>query len=339
VLTRTPTGALFVAERASFAGLELGRVGTVLSTDTPSIALGFGEEDLTKAPIRLEVQPTLAQPTAKLSLAPIAIEKLSKPLGVALPLPEVIVGGEAELVFAAQDAAAPIDGRLSFSLKGYVPPHPVELQGFVFGDTTTFDSKLNVSADRTRVEFRETKVKAGKFEVNGGGAIVREAESAKLAFDLKGELPCGALAGAAVESRLGAALGRLAGEAARRAVRGTVSVFVKVLADSRDLPNARIERRIGVGCGLRPFTLAELERLVPEEFRKIAGELASALPPVPSALSIPSGLPALPSALPPPKLPSALPKLPDFPLIPPPKAAGKDEPKATAAPEANTDSK
>lgn len=323
VLTRTPTGAVFVAERATFAGIELGHVGSVLSTDTPAIALGFGEQDLGQAPIRLEVQPTLAQPTAKITLAPIAIGKLSKPLGVPLPLPDVIASGEANLVFASKDAGAPIDGTLSFALKGYVPPHPIELQGFVFGDTTTFDSKLKISADRLRADFTETKVKAGKFEIAGTGAVVREAASAKLAFDLKGDLPCNALAGAAAESRLGAALGKLVGDAARKAVQGTVTVFVKVLADSRDLPNARLERRIGVGCGLKPLTLEELERLVPEEFRKVAGELAAALPP------LPSGLPAAPSALPPfPKIPSALPKI----ELPFPQLPAKQDDKAKAAP-------
>jgi hypothetical protein len=108
-------------------------------------------------------------------------------------------------------------------------------------------------------------------------------------------LPCDALAGAAAETQLGQllgkTLGKLAGRAAKDLVGGSVAVRVKIEADSRDLPNAKVTRTIGVGCGLKPLKLdIDLSKLPP---------LPSGLPPFPSGLPpLPSGLPPLPFPFP-----------------------------------------
>ena len=39
----------------------------------------------------------------------------------------------------------------------------------------------------------------------------------------------------------------------QRALNGSVSVFVKIDADTRDLAAAKMVRTIGVGCGLKPI--------------------------------------------------------------------------------------
>jgi len=131
---------------------------------------------------------------------------------------------------------------------------------------------------------------------------VREGLDAKVDFDLKGALPCDALAGAAAESRLGQLLGRASGKQGKRTataiVVGTVSVEVGIKASTRDLPNAKLTQKIGVGCGLRPLSFAELIALTPnaKDLQAIGNEVGKkledigkdlGLPPVPSGFALP----------------------------------------------------
>jgi hypothetical protein len=126
-------------------------------------------------------------------------------------------------------------------------------------------------------------------------------------MDLKGTLPCDALAGAAVESRLGQLLGRASGKQGKRTalaiVRGDVAVNVGIQASTLDLANAKLTQKIGLGCGLRPLSVQELLALTPnlKEVQAIGDEVGKkveaigkdlGLPPVPTSLSIP--LPPLP---------------------------------------------
>jgi hypothetical protein len=64
------------------------------------------------------------------------------------------------------------------------------------------------------------------------------------------------------------------------AVQGSVQVTVLIDADSRDLPNARIRRRIGIGCGLKPLKLPTLEDL--QKFPSQLPSMPTTLPPLPS---------------------------------------------------------
>jgi hypothetical protein len=147
---------------------------------------------------------------------------------------------------------------------------------------------------------------------------VREGQSASVDLDLKGALPCDALAGAAAESRLGQLLGRVSGRQGKRTalaiVRGDVSVEVAIKASTNDLPNAKLTQKIGVGCGLRPLSLAELIALTPnaKDLQGIGNEVGKKLEDIGKDL----GLPPVPSGLPP------LPPLPTFTIEPLPKSTG-----------------
>jgi hypothetical protein len=231
-------------------------------------------------------------------------------------LPDVVVSSEVELTLPANVLdGGEVNGTLKSALKGFVPPHPPELDGFVFGDVTTFETKLHVDAPRETVTLTQSKVKAGRFELAGGGSVVRHGLDATLDLDLKGVLPCDALAGAAVESRLGQLLGRASGKQGKRTalavVRGEVSVNVGIQASTKDLANAKLSQKIGVGCGLRPLSLSELIALTPnaKDIQAIGNEVGKkleefgkdlGLPPVPTSLPLPS-LPALPLPEPAPK--------------------------------------
>ena len=256
------------------------------------------------------------------------------------------MSSETTVAFASGAAAGSVSGVSHLTLKGYIPPHPFELDGFIFGDTTTFDTKFALPATRDRITLTETRLAAGKFELSGGGLLSRASDHSEATLNLSGELPCSALAGVEAESRLakllGAQLASKAGKLAEKVVNGSVHVGLKFSADTRKLSDAHIERTIGVGCGLRPLSLADIRKLLPADVNAFLESLPplpndlSSLPGLPTALPsnlppLPSGMPALPSGLPPLpnlRLPSNLPPLPKLPPLPPPTTATR----ASAAP-------
>ncbi len=342
-LTRTAAGGVFAAQHARFLGVDLGKVGAGFAREGSTIALGYGESDLGRAPFRVEVALGGKVPTATFTLAPTAAERLAKPLGVPLPVPGVIVSSETTIAFAQGAAAGAVSGTTSVTLKGYVPPHPFELDGFIFGDTTTFDSKFALPPTRDRITLTDSHLKAGKFELVGGGLLTRSSDHSEVSISLKGELPCSALASVEAESRLAKILGgqsaltAKAGQVAQKLIAGSVAIGLAVHVDTRNVLAAKVERTIGIGCGLHPLSLAELGKLFP--LPPDITELLQNLPALPNDLSklppLPSGLPPLPSGLP--ALPAGLPQLPNFglptalPTTPPPTATAKPKPVATPA--------
>jgi hypothetical protein len=323
MLTRTVAGAIFSAQSCKLSGYELGKVGAGYSTNGSSVSIGFGDQSAQAAPLRLDASMDAEGGKMSVVLTPTKLGLLGQGLGIPLPLPEVIASGNLVLRFPPGLSGGVANGKLSGSLKGFVPPHPPELDGFVFGDLTTLDTELSIDAARNRITLNNTQVKAGKFELKGGGHIVREGQVASIDLELKGALPCDALAGAAAESRLGQLLGRASGRqgklTALALVRGEVSVEVAVKARSDDFSNAKVTRKIGVGCGLKPLTFDELIRLTPnaKDLEAIGNEVGKKLDAIGQDLGlppVPSGLPALPP----------FPRLPD--LTEPPKKKQTTEP-------------
>ena len=330
-LAKAPDGTAFAAEQTRIAGADVGRVGATVAPKASSVALGFGETELAKAPLRLDAEQ-VPKPKVTLTLAPVPLERLAGPFAVALPVKGVIGRGTVTLDFASRDSMIPTNGHARLELEGYVPPHPVELDGFVFGDTTVLETDLRFGASSDEVALENTSVTAGRFELKGNGAVTRAANAARVTLDLRGALPCDALASAAAESRLGKLLGRArgkkAGVAAFRVVGGSVGVRVRIDATTADLPGAKVERSIGVGCGLKPLTFADLrelgELLLEGELSKLPEDLGRLLPP--GTLPVPSGLPPIPSGF-----PSAF-RIPPFPTTAPPRPSASAPRSAPSAP-------
>ncbi|MDF3069394.1 MAG: hypothetical protein K0R38_4995 [Polyangiaceae bacterium] len=308
-LTRTVVGAAFSAQSCKLSGFELGKVGAGFSLTGGDVSIGFGDQSTQAAPLRLDASlNTSGAGKLRIVLTPTKIGLIGKGLGIPLPLPDVVVSSEVDLVLPADVLdGGEVTGTLKSALKGFVPPHPPELDGFVFGDVTTFDTKLRVDGKRERVTLTESKVQAARFELKGDGSVVRQGLDAEVSMDLKGVLPCDALAGAAVESRLGQLLGKVSGKQGKRTalavVRGEVTVNVGIQASTKDLANAKLTQKIGVGCGLRPLSFGELIALTPnaKDLQAIGDEVGKkveaigkdlGLPPVPTSLTIP--LPPLP---------------------------------------------
>lgn len=309
-LTEFTGGKQFTAERAQVAGIQIGQIGAAWTTSNASINMGFGKADLANAPVRVQVAHAATPPTATITLMPTSLEELAGPLGVSLPIKGVTVSGVAELAFTQAIERGPIQGRLRALFDGFVPPHPVELNGFIFGDATTFSTTFAIPADRDQVVFTNSEVTAGAFKLRGGGRLVHSGDHGTLHMDLSGNLSCRAVADAAAKARFGTVLGRLLGDTAKRVLQGSVAVRVTVDADTRSLDQARIGRQIGIGCGLKPLDLSELADLGLQGFEEMVKQMPSVKADLPAG-HVRVDIPAVPSGLP--SLPSGLPKLPDIP--------------------------
>lgn len=316
----TPAGTIVAAEHTKVAGIDVGRVGATWSATATSVALGLGETDLARAPVRVAVDLSAARPRLAFQLVPLSLERLAGPFAVALPVHGVSASATIALEFADKAALYPEKGAAHLELHGWIPPHPAELDGFVFGDTTVVDTSLAFTPDGKSVALDPTHLTAGRFELGGKGSLVRDAEAATLTLDLRGALPCDALASAAAESRVGRLLGKVqggrAGSVARQAIGGTVGVRVQVSASTKNLAGASLKRSIGIGCGLKPLTLDDVvrlgEQLLPSDLSELQEDIVKLTP------KLPNGAPLIPSILPPLPLPPLPTVLPDLTLPPAP---------------------
>src|SRR5262249_38963527 len=151
-------GVTFRATQASVSGVDVGTVGAVwTSAGDARVDLGFGATDPSAAPVTASIATRAVPPTARITLPPTDLGKLAAPLDVKLP-PGVMASGPADLVFPKGLEPGNLTGHIASRLDGFVPPHPVELDGFLFGSTTLFSTDVDVSADRTSVDLRNTRV-------------------------------------------------------------------------------------------------------------------------------------------------------------------------------------
>ena len=321
-IASTPAGTVIAAEHASVAGADVGRVGATWVPAATSVALGLGETDLARAPVKVSIDFSTPKPRVAFELLPTELERLAKPFAVPLPVHGVFASASVGLEFASKEAPFPGQGAVRAKLRGFIPPHPAELDGFVFGDTTEVQSNLAWSPDGKTVTLSESRITAGKFVLDGGGTLERASDAATLKLDLRGSLPCDALASAAAESRVGRLLGRpqgsRAGSVAHQAIGGSVGVRVQVSASTNNLAAASVKRSIGIGCGLKPLTLADVarlgEELLPSELSELGEDIQKLTPKLPDGSPlIPSGflpLPPLPTSL---QLPTGFPQFPPLP--------------------------
>lgn len=270
---------------------DLGEFGAAWTADDAVVELGLGTQDLEHAPVKLAVKHAADPPTADIILAETKVDELAGPFSVSIPeLKGVRASGILHLELPKGRKTGPINGTLSAKLLGFVPPHPHEIDGFVFGDMTTLDTKLVISESKERLDLTDTRVTAGAFKLNGNGSVVKEEDHGRIKLELKGNLPCSALAGAMADSYLGKIVGGLAGQLARQLVGGSVGITVRVDADTRKLPEAKIDKVIGVGCGLKPLKIGDID------FSKLPD--LGKLPAIPSGMIPNFDLPPPPSETP-----------------------------------------
>jgi hypothetical protein len=243
-------GAHLTSGETNVMGISVGPVGVVWETVPKTITLGFGHVDPSRALLRMDIDRSTGG--AKVVLRQTALRKISLSLGVELPMgADVWVEGSAELWLGKHGFSDEIQGVAEIRLRGYVPPHPRELDGIVVGDTTVFETSFRMTAERRQVVLEKSRLVAGAFMLQGGGLIDRKGDHAQITMSMSGDIACTALVKSAVMSRLGKGWAGLVADAARRALAGSVRVAVKVSADSRKLTEAKVHHDVGFGCTVR----------------------------------------------------------------------------------------
>jgi len=260
------------AERAEVGAFNLSPVSAVLHNEPESAEIGLGATEWNGATLRGGWKSQLNADELHLSFGPLELGPLLARSGLNTNdkglAAASIYGGLSVLV--PRDLKGPYQGLWALDVKGWTPPHPPELQGFPFGDTTRVEASFEIDRALTSALFTNVHVISGEFKLKGNAAARGSSLlTSHVKAELKGHIPCTALAAAVAESKLGRAYGKWVGSHASQLVQGNVDVTVQIEADSSDLGKAKVVKKIGVGCGLRPLTVQDA--------------LALGLPPMPDA--------------------------------------------------------
>jgi len=172
-----------------------------------------------------------------------------------LPIPKGLSGstveGSVTFTLDGQLPSTPHHGTGAFVLNGWVPPHPRELDGIVFGKTTKLGTTFEVLPDLSEVRFPKATVDAGALHLEGKGNAVRDGFSAVAKMDLKGAVACSELGASAIGSRISGVVGTILRQVTRMTVGGTVNIRVQVEVDTKTLSEAKVDQAVDIGCRLR----------------------------------------------------------------------------------------
>ena len=174
---------------------------------------------------------------------------------LAMPVPNGFGGssveGNVSFVLDGALPSKPHHGSASFVVTGWVPPHPRELDGIVYGKTTKTATVYEVAPDLSEVRFTKATVDAGALRLEGKGSAVRDGLSARTKFDLKGAIPCTELGSSVIGSRMSGLFADILRGVTRMAITGTVNIRVQIDADTKSLSAAKVDQSVDVGCRLR----------------------------------------------------------------------------------------
>ena len=248
---QTDAGAgTFYAPKSTLFGVSAGELALTWAAGRNDVLVGLGNRDPNQAPLRLEA--TSGTPLkGRLHIARTPLPSLGALLGVAINEPDVSAEATLGLTLSPGAPLDLIEGHADVALHGYVPPHPRELQGIVYGKTTKLGTNFRVAADRRSAALTNTTLQAGGLSLRGAGSIERHDPGARAKLDMRGQVPCGALARSAVTANLGDnLLGDIVGGLAGATLRGALTVNVHIEADTKDLDRARVTPVVSGDCGL-----------------------------------------------------------------------------------------
>lgn len=194
-------------------------------------------------------------------------------------------------------ASGKTTGSLALDLVGFTPPFPPELKGYRFSDTSTARTNFELDPLGLEMQLRDLELKTGDIRLFGHGRVDRDGVSLRVRAELTTLLDCVTLAKGWMAEQVSGELGSWAQRNVPKAVNGSVNVKVQLDADTSHLEQAKIVKRIGIGCGLRPMSISDWLNL--------------GLPPLPDAATLERLRKQLPA-------PSTLPGLPTLPQLLPP---------------------
>jgi hypothetical protein len=274
--------------------VEVGPLAFVFRNQEHQLELGWGKT-LEESSWTLVYRDGTDGTGLAVAVKPMELGSLLTRLGQTAPLDSYAKASLGGTLSAHLDPeSAKLTGKLSVSLTGIVPPLPEELKGYTFKNQTELLASFESDVLFTNTEITVLQLNNGAVRLLGNGQIERTGMTARLRADLSTQLDCGTLAQGYTSDALGGSnLGQWAQRAAAKSMRGSVAVRVQLDADSANLADAKVVKKIGVGCGLKPLSVVEL--------------LALGLPPPPDAktaervaklLTTPSRLPSGASLLP-----------------------------------------
>jgi hypothetical protein len=218
--------------------------------DPSGLRVGLGRGGLDEAPIRVTITTTAGSVTAHASIGRCPARALEEVFQLELPFGSATILGDATLSIAKAAPAAPIEGAVSFDLVGFVPPHPTELDGIVFGDRTHVGASLHIGSDRTHVDVPELTIAAGALKMSGRAGADLQGER-RLEARLDGSIACRLLASSVLKARLGRLAADLAGAAFGPSLEGVVLVHVEVQGGLERLGSVHVDKNATLRCRLR----------------------------------------------------------------------------------------
>jgi len=249
------------AEHAQVGAYGVSPLLAVLHAEPDAIEIGIGATTWEAVAVRGGWKKQSNGDELHLSIGALPLGAALSQSGVQLDDPS-LAAASASLgisMLKSNDGPWPYQGRFAVDIAGFTPPHPPELQGFAFGKSTRLDAAFRIDAGLSGIDLPEVRLTAGEFKLAGYGKVSRGKKlSARVEAELKGKIPCTSLASAVATSKLGKSYGEWAARHANQSVKGFVDVMVQVDADSGSLDQARINKVVGIGCGLRPLTLHQL---------------------------------------------------------------------------------
>ncbi len=223
-------------------------------TDKPLLKLSVdvGKHPKDKPLLKLSVDVGKRPLEAKVSVASVKVEDVCRAFNV--PLPTGFAGAFVEgnlSLFVADKPADMHRGSASFLVSGWVPPHPRELDGIVYGRDTKLGATFEVPSDLGEMRITKASVEAGALRLAGGGNVVRDGLSARIKLDLSGNVACSELGASAIGSYVSGFMGDVLRGVARMGVGGTVKTRVLVDVDTKALDKAKVDQAVDIGCRLR----------------------------------------------------------------------------------------
>ncbi|MFO0546973.1 MAG: hypothetical protein U0271_01230 [Polyangiaceae bacterium] len=162
-----------------------------------------------------------------------------------LKVPPMTVSGSAIVDLA--NASGDPELSLDLTLEGWVPPHPKELDGVVFGNRTKVSGR--VRRDGLSIGLAELKVEAGALKLKGDGSVSMLGRRVAN-ITMSGTIPCKDLATSVLSAHLGGAAGMLAGQLANGRVNGDAAVTITAEVPLKDIEDATITPTATLSCSL-----------------------------------------------------------------------------------------
>jgi hypothetical protein len=270
--------------------------------------------------LRLEVDAATSLADLEVRFADLAIAQLEGVLFSSLPpeLADVTAKGDFRFAIAYGLNPKTPSGSFKIELKNLNFPVPRELAGLVYAPSALVEGKFKADRSFSKFNVAPLTFRTGQLQMKGHSDVEVAGLNAHITSQLSGPLSCSSIVASAAQVHLNTEVARVAANIARRALNGSVEIFVLLDAETQNLRAAKVVKGVGVGCGinrlplpdLMSFPLPALQRLPSlRDLPELAGVLGRAAQ-LPKVGSEELKLPSL-SDLPTLKLPRLLPLAPE----------------------------